>query len=382
MIYFGETIFTDGAWVKISILNDTSRTSNWGCAGTMHGLRSTLAAAAGGEEHVDSVELQPLPFRKIKLLRSHAVSKLASCLEDPDHSTDQLAAALVKLNFEPANLELPDRLYFNGEGDIHSRSGHLVRLLGIAMLYKELGAEVYAVNQSVDLEKDSRAANLVRIAYRSFDFVSVREPCSLRLLQGLGLDNVALVPDAAFSVTPATGEEIRKTASNLGLPARYVCLTGSSDLNAKSAQPLLTVFESLKQITGLPIVMLASTKTDKALANRLQAVDPDVRVVTDEFDYRTAIAVIAGSELLAGGRFHLAIFAAIQGTPIVPFEGNTHKIKGLVELLSYPVDSLDWKQLSDCPDRIRRVFGAPGVLGQLLSKRGGELAKQLERLTG
>jgi len=345
----------------------------------MNGLRGVLSGLCDTNQ-VNSVELLPLPYRKIKLFRRHAVSRLASCLKDPNAAPDVLSGALKSLNYELDASQLPDRLYLNGEGDIHSRSGHLARLLGIASLHKRLGACVCAVNQSVDLVPGSEAASLVKMTYPTFDYISVREPCSLRLLNQLGLDKVELVPDAAFSLPPVTDEEVAVAAFELQLPAQYVCLTGSSDLNARSAGKFLPVYESVRQVTGLPVVMLASTKTDKALGKLLHDRNPEVRVITDTVDYRSVMAVIAGSQMLVGGRFHLAIFAALQGTPVVPFEGNTHKIKGLVELLAYPVGSIDWKEQELYPAQIRYVFENWTALGESLRVRSHYLAKQVRRL--
>lgn len=365
--------------MNISILNDTSKTSNWGCAATVHGLRNTLTAVFE-RDTISSIELSPLPYKKVKLLRNRAISSLAGCLEDSAHLPEELAARLRKLNFNLQDYQLPDRLILNGEGDIHTKSGHLMRLLGIAKLCKELGVKVSAVNQSVDLDVDSRNARILSNVYSTLDFVSVREPVSLRLLQRIGVSDAVLIPDAAFSVEPANQDEKDEVISRLGLPEHYVCLTGSSAITKKSGDIFLMVYECLRRMTGLPVVLLASTKTDKALANILQTHDPSVTVMTDAYDYRSALAVIAEADLLVGGRFHPAIFAAREGTPVVPFKGNTHKMEGLMELLSYPVHPVDWRALSDCELQIKRVLNDHRELGQLLAVKSEQLSDDVNRL--
>lgn len=363
----------------ISILNDTSKTSNWGCAATVGGLRNALHEKYD-QESITSIELQPLPYKKIKLLRNRSIGLLARCLEDPRHTTDQLAARLRQLNFDVQDYQLPDRLIFNGEGDIHTKSGHLMRLLGIAKLFKELGVRVSAVNQSVDLEVSSRKASILAQVYNELDFVSVREPISLRLLQQIGVRGAELVPDAAFSVEPASQDERDEVKSSLELPDRYVCLTGSSDITKRSGSIFLNIYESLIRVSGLPVVMMASTKTDKALGKILQAQDSSVTVMTDAYDHRSALAVIAGAELLVGGRFHPAIFAAREGTPIVPFRGNTHKMEGLMELLSYPVEPVDWRALSSFEAQIKRVLNDSQTMSELLASESEQLANEVSRL--
>lgn len=367
--------------MNISILNDTSKTSNWGCAATVAGLKAALTTAFPGSS-LASIELQPLPFRKIKLLRTRATNALADCLEDSGHTTATLAGRLQKLNFNLEDYPLPDRLILNGEGDIHSRSGHLLRLLGIAKLFKESGVRVSAVNQSVDLVVGSRQATILSKIYNSLDFVSVREPVSLRLLEQIGVSNARVVPDAAFSITPATRAEKDAVRDKLELPEQYVCLTGSSDISKRSGDKFIKVYEGLKKVAGLPVIMMASTKTDKALAKQLQAHDPAVRVMTDAYDYRSALAVIAESDLLVGGRFHPIIFAAREGTPVVPFKGNTHKMEGLMELLTYPVDPIDWRVLAACEAQIQCVLNGHQALAQLLSKNSRQLSDEVARLAG
>ena len=365
--------------MRVTLLNDTSHNTNWGCAGTMTGLKTTLAGLCD-EGSIESIDLRPLPFRKAKYLRILAQRRLVNCLLDRDCSVDRLSSALKSLNYKFSGNRLPDRLYLNGEGGIHSRSGHLARFLGIADLYKKLGVEVYAVNQSVDLKAGSNQAELVRSVYNRFDYISVREPCSLRLLEQIGVEHAELVPDAAFSLPPVKGDEVPTKTAGFQMPERYICLTGASDLNARSSRKILPVFNSIREGTGLPVIMLASTKTDKALARSLKKRNPDMMVITDAVDYITVMAVIARSEMLVGGRFHLAIFAALHGTPVVPFEGNTHKIKGLVELLSYPISSIDWKEKELYPAQIKNVYENREELGELLRLRSHDLAKQVSKL--
>lgn len=367
--------------MNISILNDTSKTSNWGCAATVAGLKTALTSTCPGSS-LASMELQPLPYRKIKLLRARAINRLADCLEDSSHTTSTLVERLQKLNFNLADYSLPDRLILNGEGDIHSRSGHLLRLLGIARLFKESGVRVSAVNQSVDLVVGSRQANILNLVYSALDFVSVREPVSLRLLEQIGVTNARVVPDAAFSIAPATQAEKDAVRDKLKLPERYVCLTGSSDISKRSGDLFIKVYEGLKRAAGLPVIMMASTKTDKALARQLQAHDPSIIVMTDTYDYRSALAVIAESDMLVGGRFHPVIFAAREGTPVVPFKGNTHKMEGLMELLSYPVEPIDWRVLADCEARIQYVLNNHQALTQLLSANSERLSVEVARLAG
>lgn len=366
--------------MKITILNDTSRNTNWGCAATMNGLRHALMKVFD-QSTIDSLELQPLPYKKIKLLRNRAEGAVAKCLMDPRHSTAQLVALLKNLNFDFRESLLPDLLVLNGEGGIHSKSGHLVRFLGIAKLFKELGVKVLAVNQSVDLDIDSRYSRVVKAVYNELDFVSVREPVSLRLIHQIGVPNAVLVPDAAFSVEPVNDEVENRARSELELPERYVCLTGSSDITKRAGSKFLQVYESLKQVAGLPVIMMASTKTDRALARILTTHDPSVKVITDAYDYRTAVAVISGAELLVGGRFHPIIFAARQGTAVVPFKGNTHKMEGLMELLSYPVAPVDWNRLDDCQQQIDRVLNNRQALATLLSVNSEKLSGELNRFS-
>ena len=68
-----------------------------------------------------------------------------------------------------------------------------------------------------------------------------------------------------------------------------------------------------------------------------------------------AMAVIAKAYVVIGGRQHPNIFAAMQTVPFIPLKGNTHKMEGVVELLKYPMDVLDWNDYDKFKDSFLKI---------------------------
>ena len=139
-------------------------------------------------------------------------------------------------------------------------------------------------------------------------------------------------------------EKIEKLIADLNLPKKFVAVTGSSFLSRNKSSVrlmdrLLNEIESF--YTDIPIYFLANTKTDMYLAKKLkEKYGYSIFQVPEKHD--RAMAVIAKSYIVIGGRQHPNIFAAMQGVPFIPLQGNTHKMEGVVELLHYPIDVLEW----------------------------------------
>ena len=367
--------------MKVQLLNDSSAGLNWGGIATTAGLKRTFAAR-WPEGELGSVPKAPLPFRKIKCLRRFAEGRLAGYLQQPGGARERLAPLLARLNFRLPPGPLPDRLFLNGEGAIRDRSGHVARLLGIARLYQLSGTWVGAVNHSIELGDGSRLVPLVRNVYRQLDHVTVREPISYRGLQRIGVENARLVPDAAFAHPPLAEDEIETHLRRMGLPEAFVCISGSSALCGRSMAEAEALLQAVKEVTELPIVMLSSTKTDIALGETLRARHRDLRMIAPPEGYEAAMAAIARAKFLAGGRFHPAIFAARNGTPILVLPGNTHKMSGLVEMLGYPLPAVSWRDPGAMVAGLKVLLTRGDDLGQMLRERSSALAEQVRQVTG
>jgi polysaccharide pyruvyl transferase WcaK-like protein len=369
--------------MNIWLIHDTSGSINWGCVATTGGIRRSLTQR-WPDAQITAFKPWPLPFRRIRQLRKPFEWRLMRRLLDPQCTTDQLRAALASLNCRLPDGPLPDRVYINGEGAMHHRSSHLTSLLGAAMLIKRLGGWVAVVNQSIDLGTHEDLRRVVAQVFAAVDHVTVRDPLSLRQLQSLGVGAARLVPDAAFALEPMDDAEASQRTHSMNLPGAYVALTGSSALGERSAAAMQAMAAAVKQAADLPLVMLASTKTDQALGRALCKRDASIRLIeSPAAGYRDAVAVIRKARMLVGGRFHPMIFAALQGVPIVALEGNTHKLDGLIEMLGYPAPVLCWGGEAELMVKaVRSVHDRAAELGEALRRRAEQLAGQVCEVTG
>ncbi|MCW8821293.1 MAG: polysaccharide pyruvyl transferase family protein, partial [Sulfurovum sp.] len=131
--------------------------------------------------------------------------------------------------------------------------------------------------------------------------------------------------------------------------------------------------------TDVPIYFLANTKTDMYLAKKLkEKYGFSIFSVPEKHD--RAMAVIAKAYIVIGGRQHPNIFAAMQGVPFIPLQGNTHKMEGVVELLNYPLPVLKWnessdviqhtfKMLEDLRDKLHSILTVPKLKTICLSNK-------------
>jgi polysaccharide pyruvyl transferase WcaK-like protein len=279
---------------------------------------------------------------KFRIVRTVWEIKLAKAILADDRQG--VVKYLGKLNIDESFFNGFDTVCFNGEGAIHAKSGHLIRLMGMLYEYKQRGAFVSALNQTVDLDDNDFLKAVVKKVYSMVDYLAVREPVSQRELQKLGLDP-ALVGDAAYALGAFSEEKVDSLISDLNLPERFVAVTGSSFLSRNKTSVKL-MDRLLKEVQtfykDIPIYFLANTKTDMYLAKKLKAKYGFTTFSVPEKHDR-AMAVISKAYIIIGGRQHPNIFAAMQSVPFIPLQGNTHKMEGVVELLKYPVDVLRWE---------------------------------------
>lgn len=328
--------------MRIAYFLNTMSSINWGGQATSAGLKLLVEQTYPQAEFVP-LNLLGLPFKHFPLLRRIYDRRLAQAILADDRK--KVEKYLRKLNLTLGLFDGFDTVCFNGEGSVHSRSGHLFRLMGMLYYFKQKGAFVSAANQTVDLGDNVLARRVVAKVYQMIDAVAVREPVSLRELASLGV-SAQLVPDAAYALPRLTREEIDRHTADLNLPARFIGVTGSSALKPTSTSMMDFLLTLIREHYRLPIVFLANAKTDIALAETL-ASRHDLLIIKPPVKYRQAMAVIARAHLIIGGRQHPNIFAAMHHVPFIPFRGNTHKMDGVVELLGYPLRALPWEKNKD-----------------------------------
>ena len=333
--------------MKIAYFLNTFKSSNWGGQATSNGVKYLLSKEYPNVEFCP-LDLPELRFKKIKLLRTWHEKKLIKSLLDDD--SKGVIKQLERLNINEDIFDSYTHICFNGEGAIHHRSGHLVRLMGLLYLANLKNKKVASINQTLDFAGDKKLESLVSKVYNMCDFVSVREPISHELAIKIGIKKCKLIPDGVYGLPIMSKDEIKSKIEKYRLPNRYITLTGSSALkrDKKSLELMSNVIKAIQKAYGdVLILFMASAKTDVFLAQNLKN-RFGLRVIdSSNADYKEAMAIFANSMLLVGGRQHPNIFAYIYKVPYIALEGNTFKNSGVAKLQNYPIAPLSWSSSFD-----------------------------------
>ncbi len=315
--------------MKILFLNDTSRSRNWGCQATTSCLRYLVERKWPGAQ-LDSVHLPKLPYRHIPQLRRWMETRFLAA-----GSTRQLDRFLQQMNvrFDERWCGY-DLVLLNGEGSMHGKSGHLMRLLALVERLKGAGVPCISINQSVDLASKPAALEYLQQVYSQLDAVQVREAISLEAL-GEAVPQAELVPDAAFYSNRLPADWGRKSILATDIAPGSIAIFGSSALGPRDVATMQRLCDAVRTVRPeAPLLFLCSTKTDQALAKAMTGRLSGVQTLTEQqLGFRDLCDVLAQVEISVGGRFHPTILAALQGTVTIPLVGNTCKMNGLMALL-------------------------------------------------
>jgi len=341
--------------MRIAYFINTFKSINWGGQATSSGIRYMINETYPEAEFVPFT-LPELPFKKIKILRKYyEVNLLRSIVRD---DLEKVYYFLSKMNVPSTIFDEFSHICFNGEGAVHYKSGHIRVFMGLLYIAKKQGKVVAAVNQTIDLNGDKILERLLSKVYNSVDFVSVREPLSYDYAKRIGIKNVQLIPDAVYGLPRMDKSQIDGIVSRYNLPKKYITVTGSSILkrNKKSLVHMRQIMQYIQEYFQISIVFMANAKTDIWLAHKLEN-EFDLTIIEPPVKYQDAMAIIANSEILIGGRQHPNIFAYIYEVPYIPFVGNTFKNEGVAKLQNYSLMPLKWDiEESDLIKNIQKVF--------------------------
>jgi N-acetylglucosaminyldiphosphoundecaprenol N-acetyl-beta-D-mannosaminyltransferase len=326
--------------LKIAYFVNSFGAINWGGQATSNGIQHLIEKFYPNAEFIP-LDLPFLPFRKIKIARSLLDKMLYGALMSDD--AQKVYKMLRWYKIDENYFVKYTHICFNGEGAIHTKSGHLILLMALLYLAKKKGLIVAAVNQTIDLKKSPKLEKLVKMIYDKVDFVSVREPVSLEYVQSIGIKKAKLIPDAAYGLPKISKAKIDEIAQAYNLPKEFIGIAGSSILQRdnKSVQKVERTLQMTQKRFALPIVFFANAKTDIYIAHKLQK-KYDFLLIEPPVKYIDATALIAKCTLLISGRQHPNIFAYEYGVPYIPFSANTVKNIGVAKLQNYPIAPLSW----------------------------------------
>lgn len=328
--------------MRIAYFVNSFNSINWGGQATSNGLKYLIELNYPDASLVP-INMPKLPFRKIKFLRKLIENKLYNSLLNDDF--ESTLKYLKKFNINENFFDGFSHICFNGEGAIHSKSGHLIVLMALLYLAKKKNIFVAAVNQTVDLSNSPKLEVLVKKIYSNVDFLSVRETISYEYVRNnLNLIEANLIPDAAYGLPKLTKSEIDNLTEQYKLPLEFIAITGSSILkrNKTSLNNVSKLIAMIQEkFSGIPIIFLANAKTDIWIAHRLKE-KFNYKIIEPPVKYIDATAIISKAKILIGGRQHPNIFAYEYYVPYIPFGANTTKNLGVSKLQGYPLEPIPW----------------------------------------
>lgn len=356
------------------LTNYTGGRSNWGCQATSIGLLNFLQDECIPVEN--TISTVPLP-------RGHDLDKLHEITygnqirdiyskEEPTHRDLDLIDRLVQERFGDYYYQVRDAdiVFFQGEGSI-GPSNYLrnTRLYGLPFLASRkwkknviaLNLTLYAANES-----DRRVLGSL---FQGFRLVAVREAASYAYGKEMGLSvNLVCCPDMAFrsARTILTG-----SAHDIGTD--YFCVSGSALLNKLDSRMIARTVEQIALKTGLEPVFVHSREKDwDGLGGYLKS----FRNVsgTAISDHNDLLPILAKSRFVFGGRYHTAVSALSQTTPIILLPGNNFKSEGLADLVD-----IDFRVFS--PSDIHAILDAAQDLVHQNSEYRSRIENALRKLS-
>lgn len=324
--------------MKICVLNYTGDRGNWGCQATSRNLLAFLQASLGGIPHLEIVTV-PLP-------KGHPVDGLVAAahgrrirgIYDTAHPTAhdlQFLRTLTRERFGDLleEAETADIVIFQGEGSVGPQAYlHNVQLFGPPFLAAHLWQKpVVALNQTLYACTLADSRTLARI-FGGFSLIAVREARSYAFARSLGLDGVLLCPDMAFAASPAFSGPF---ATVPAVP--YFCVSGSAVIASDGTGSTLEAVRQISVRHGLRPVFMFSRPEDgtivRAAKKSFDDIPFDVVPSKDYGQVEQIIPLLSNAALVLGRRYHTAVTALSEGTPVILLPGNTFKTEGIGPML-------------------------------------------------
>ena len=228
-----------------------------------------------------------------------------------------------------------DLLIVNGEGSFYSKpwwrqsANSNQRLMDAYLTRRVLGKKVAIVNHTIGSRHKLYDSFVTRV-YSRINYVAVREPVSLRYLRERGIDKVTQAADAVFSLPlPAPAEESPLEGK--------ILITDSSSwrgirwTSARRERVRSLLGHLRGQGERIVYLSIFTDRRDEHIAGEL-----DVEYIS-ALTHTELLSHLQSAKMVISGRYHMCVFCARCGVPFVGFEANTPKIKGVCQLLDYPV---------------------------------------------
>lgn len=302
--------------VTILLLNDTRLDPNPGCQATVRGLIDQLA-------RLTDLPIQTRPLGDGYQYFSPLVERRKA--HTPTAWDIAVTQRLGDGDFRAA-IERADLVVANLEGTFHHHTVGALALGGALAAAHRLNRRVWAVNGSVEAIEPW----LLESALSPCEIVAVREPCSHRWLNAQGLSS-RLSTDCAFLsdafVSRASHATSRTALYTPGVLAR---------LPGPRSEPALAIrdMQALAARGFTPIYFQVDAE-EAPIADLVRQSGWDVRRAADT-PLEQFASLLRSVDLVVSGRYHVLIFGAMVGVPIVAKPSNTWKVEGVMELFGRP----------------------------------------------
>lgn len=316
--------------VRITILNYTGDRGNWGSQATSEELVGELRSAFGSETQFDFIPIRKSNYRETALT-TLTRKRIRRALTEPLKQPSRLLLESAKWLYGSAvaGMDQSDLVVFQSEGTMdESRFSTSDRLLLMPYVARtHLQKPVLALNGSATAQTAGFQATLTNV-YASFHRVEMREPVSADLLTRSGVPNVIVNPDSAFLTE----------AAEISLPTKnpYLCVTGSAVVREPAWEGYFSTVEKWARRQGLDVVLLLSGPADIKTLWNFERPDRGIYRVPTGPSYNQIAHILGQAQMLVGGRYHMSILSATQGTPFVAMPSGSHKSEGLQRLLGLP----------------------------------------------
>jgi hypothetical protein len=389
--------------MNIVLINDNSAHLNWGAQASPPSLVKILQEAMPGcsirtlpHEWLRRSYRQLRPWmggtafrpsrRRIIRVALEYCSKPAQFFPDVADDFDYRADEWLAGRGGPQGAEFlelaqaADVVVYNGENSIYLNTPEGCHGIFLLWLSKtRLGKPSGIVNHTAHLN-DVRPimTGMARLVFPVLDVVAVREPCSLRDLQSLGIRNAKCYPDVVFSLQPADFSRQRtdQWRRRHGLDDQsYFCLSASGlpmSMPRGAWDGEITAMVRDLKASGLQAVLVAKDPWCLPLAGVARRTDS--LFFGPEHEYHDLWPLFEGASFLVSGHYHYVIFASMAGCPFVPLTVNNHKMKGVCELLGWErTEPFDATLLRECRTAI------VAEAGRLRDQRSDLSARLLEK---
>jgi polysaccharide pyruvyl transferase WcaK-like protein len=361
--------------MRIVVTNYTGDRGNWGCQATSRNLlaflRRTFSTDAAAE-----ISTIPLPA-------GHPVDSLFEVVHG-----DRIRA--IYANTEPGTAELnfldalarerfgsayerarqADVVVFQGEGSVGPSFYFSTPILfALPFLAAHLWKKpVLSLNQTLYASTDEEKA-ILRSIFNSFDLIAVREMASYRFAREIGISRTVLCPDMALGDFDHALPGIAQTPRQ-----GYFCVSGSAAIR------------SVAERHGLkPVFMVSRRKDESILAmagSELGGIPFDVVSSENSPEVESVLPVLRSAKFVIGGRYHTAVSALSQSTPVILLPGNTFKSEGIGPMLGLDIPVLDIQEREAILARVDDIVGHENEMRSAVSRTVAEARQSYDALAG